>query len=72
MAKTVKLVLNEYLSQCGICAAALEAVLVKVPGVRGRVLRLDRRQRLIITPDYNAAGILTHFHVEVFNQGESL
>lgn len=74
MARTQKLRIDEYLSTgCEYCAEALAKATTTYTDAKGRkrkTLRLERDERLVIVPDYNGAGILTGFHVNVQKRGE--
>lgn len=76
MAREQKLRIDEYLSTgCPYCAEALEQAMKTYTDAKGRkrqALYLERNERLVIVPDYNSAGILTGFHVNVQKAGERL
>ncbi len=70
-----KLVINEYLGFCDECASVMEQVMktyTDASGRRRKTLELERHQRLVISPDYNHAGALTHFHVDLARRGDSI
>ena len=58
--------INEFMSfDCVICQETYAQVFRRVKGIRAPVLTIPLGHTLIISPDYNSAFILTHFHIEL-------